>query len=208
MSRMNVVFDFGGVLFRWHPPSFLARLWPHRVPDAAAGAALAAEFFQNYGGDWGAFDQGLIGAEEVVVRIASRTGWPRAEVEQVVRAVPDELQALPATVALIEELKAAGHRLFFLSNMPEPYADHLERSHPLGEWFEAGLFSGRVKQSKPGAEIYRLASRHFGVAPQELLFLDDHPANIEAARAAGWQALLFSEAGAVRPQLQALGLLL
>ncbi len=205
---MNVVFDFGAVLFRWHPASFLARVWPQRVADAESGRAVAAEFFQNYSGDWGAFDQGLIDAATVIERVATRTGWPRTEVEQVVRAVPDELQLLPDTVELIKELKQAGHRLFYLSNMPEPYADHLERHYPLHEWFEAGLFSGRVKQSKPGAEIYRLAIERFGVAPASCLFLDDHPANIEAARAAGWQALPFSDAAAMRPQLQALGLLL
>ena len=205
---MNVVFDFGGVLFRWHPASFLARVWPQRVADAESGTAVAAEFFQNYTGDWGAFDQGLIDAATVTERVATRTGWPHAEVEQVVHAVPDELQLLPGTVALIQELKQAGHRLFYLSNMPEPYADHLERHYPLQEWFESGLFSGRVKQSKPGAEIYRLAIERFGVPPASCLFLDDHPANIEAARAAGWQALLFSDAAAMRPQLQALGLLL
>lgn len=205
---MNVVFDFGGVLFRWHPASFLARVWPHRVADAESGTAVAAEFFQNYSGDWGAFDQGLIDAAAVTERVAARTGWPHAEVEQVVRAVPDELQLLPGTVELIKELKQAGHRLFYLSNMPEPYADYLERHYPLHEWFELGLFSGRVKQSKPGAEIYRLAIERFGVAPARCLFLDDHQANIEAARAAGWQALLFSDAATMRPQLQALGLLL
>lgn len=205
---MNIVFDFGGVVFRWHPPSFLARVWPQRVADASAGIATAATFFQNYGGDWGAFDQGLIGADEVVARISARTGWSRAEVQQVVDAVPDELQAVPETVALIQELKAAGHRLFYLSNMPEPYADHLERRYPLADWFEAGVFSGRVKHSKPGAEVFRLAIQHFGVAPASCLFLDDHPVNIEAARRLGWQALHFSTAAGARAALQAQGLLL
>jgi putative hydrolase of the HAD superfamily len=201
---MNIVFDFGGVLFRWHPPTFLARVWPHRVADAGHGARVAAEFFENYGGAWGAFDEGLIDAPTVIDRIAARTGWPADEVAQVVAAVPDELQLQTETVALIEELKRAGHRLFYLSNMPEPFADHLERSHPLHEWFEAGVFSGRVKQSKPRAEIFRLATERFGVTPQSCVFLDDHPANIEAARALGWQALLFSSAAEVRPQLAAL----
>jgi putative hydrolase of the HAD superfamily len=204
---MNVVFDFGGVLFRWHPPSFLARVWPHRVTDEASAQASVTDFFQNYSGDWGAFDQGLIDAPTVIDSIAGRTGWPRAEVEQVVLAVPDELQLLPETVALIEDLQRAGHRLFYLSNMPEPYADHLERHYPLSRWFEAGVFSGRVKHSKPGAEIYRLATEHFGVAPETCLFLDDHPANIEAAHAAGWQALQFRNAADMRPQLRARGLL-
>jgi putative hydrolase of the HAD superfamily len=198
---MNIVFDFGGVLFRWHPPTFLARVWPHRVADAQQGAAVAVEFFENYGGAWGQFDQGLIDAPTVIERIAVRTGWPRADVAQVVAAVPDELQLQTETVALIEDLKRAGHRLFFLSNMPEPFADHLERSHPLHEWFEDGVFSGRVKQSKPGAAVFRLACERFGVTPQSCLFLDDHPVNIEAAKALGWQALLFTTAAELRPQL-------
>jgi putative hydrolase of the HAD superfamily len=198
---MNIVFDFGGVVFRWHPASFLARVWPHRVADAEQGALLAAQFFENYGGDWGAFDQGLIDADSVTQRIAQRTGWPAAEVAQVVAAVPDELQLQLDTAALITELKQAGHRLFYLSNMPEPYADHLELVHPLQQWFEAGVFSGRVKHSKPRVEIFKIAAERFGLAPEACVFLDDHPANIEAANALGWQALLFTTADKARRDL-------
>ncbi len=198
---MNIVFDFGGVVFHWHPPTFLARVWPQRVANAEQGAAVAAQFFENYGGDWGAFDQGLIDAPTVTARIAARTGWPLAEVAQVVAAVPDELQLQPDTAALITELKQAGHRLFYLSNMPEPYADHLERSYPLEQWFEAGVFSGRVKHSKPREQIFKIASQRFGLAPETCVFLDDHPANIEAAKALGWQALLFSTAEQARQDL-------
>jgi putative hydrolase of the HAD superfamily len=205
---MNIVFDFGGVVFRWHPPSFLARVWPHRVPDAEAGKAVAAEFFQNYSGDWGAFDQGLAGAEETIARISVRTGWPREDVEQVVRAVPDELQPVAGTVALIDALRTAGHRLFFLSNMPEPYADYLERHYPLAQWFETGVFSGRVKRSKPTPELFQLAIQRFGVEPASCLLLDDHPANVEAARSLGWQAELFTTPEAAEAALRGRGLLL
>lgn len=205
---MNIVFDFGGVLFRWHPPSFLARVWPERVPDLETGKAVAAQFFENYGGDWGAFDQGLIDEATVVSRIAARTGWPAAEVRQVVDAVPEELQLQVGTVALIHDLKRAGHRLFFLSNMPEPLADHLEQLHPLAIWFESGVFSSRVKHSKPGAQVFELAVKRFGVPAASLLLLDDHTANIEAAKACGWQAELFTDAPAARAALQSRGLLL
>ena len=198
---MNIVFDFGGVLFRWHPPTFLARVWPQRVADAQQGAVVAGEFFENYGGDWGEFDRGVIDAATVTARIAARTGWPIDEVALVVAAVPEELQLQTATVALIEDLKRAGHRLFFLSNMPEPYADYLEHSHPLAEWFEAGVFSSRVKQVKPGVEIFHLAIERFGVTAESCVFLDDHPANIATARALGWQALLFTTAVEMRAQL-------
>jgi putative hydrolase of the HAD superfamily len=204
---MKIVFDFGGVVFRWHPASFLARIWPQRIETLEQGAQVAAQFFQNYGGDWGLFDQGLIGADEVVRRISARTGWTRGEVEAVVRAVPDELMPIPGTVVLIRDLKAAGHTLHFLSNMPEPYADHLSATYPLREWFESGLFSGRVKQVKPGAEIFSMAERHFDASPNDLLFLDDHPANVDAALAREWQALLFTDAASARRELVLRGLL-
>ncbi|HEY8879388.1 MAG TPA: HAD family phosphatase [Roseateles sp.] len=198
---MRIVFDFGGVLFRWHPASFLARMWPHRIETLEQGAAAAAVFFQNYGGDWGLFDQGLIGADEVVRRIAARTGWSRSDVAAVVRAVPDELMLIPATAVLIRDLRAAGHTLHFLSNMPEPYAAHLAKAHPLAEWFESGVFSSHVKQIKPSAEMFAIAERRFGVPPEELLFLDDHPVNVDAALARDWQAFLFTDAASARREL-------
>lgn len=208
MTRaMRVVFDFGGVLFRWHPPSFLARVWPQRCPDEAAGALAAREFFTQYAGDWGAFDQGLIGPEEVIRRIATRTGWPEADVRAVVDAVPDELQAVAGTVALIEAAQAAGHRTHYLSNMPGIYADHLERQYPLDRWFEGGIFSSRVQHSKPGAEIFSLMEAQLGVPPGDIVFLDDHPDNIEAAAARGWQAIQFTTPEAAAATLRERGLI-
>jgi len=205
---VKLLFDFGGVVFRWHPPSFLARVWPDRCPDEDAGRLVAQTFFTAYGGDWGAFDQGLIDASTVTARIACRTGWPLQEVAAVVAAVPDELQPIEGTVALIEALRQAGHRLGYLSNMPAPYADHLERTYPLTQWFErGGVFSSRVKLSKPMVEVLALTEQLLQAAPQEILFIDDHPQNIEAALARGWQAELFTSPEALRPRLQARGLL-
>ena len=193
---MNVVFDFGGVLFHWHPPSFLAQQWPHRDGEASALA-----FFENYQGAWGEFDQGLLTQDEVVARIAERNAWDEAEVRAIVEAVPAELALKAETAALIEELKATGHRLFFLSNMPAPLAEHLERSHPIARWFEAGVFSSRVKQCKPGREIFEIAAERFGVAPEDLLLIDDHPVNVEAAQRLGWQTVLFTSAVQARNEL-------
>ena len=198
---MKIVFDFGAVLFHWHPPSFLARVWAHRVPDEIEGAEIAKHFFQAYSGDWGAFDQGLIDAPTTADRIHARTGWPREEIVAVMEAVPSELKLIEGTAALIRDLKAQGHTLHFLSNMPEPYADHLSSAYPLTEWFESGLFSGRVKQIKPSAEIFGMAEKHFQAQPQELLFLDDHPANVDAALSRDWQSFLFTDAASARREL-------
>lgn len=203
----TVVWDFGGVLFEWQPPRLLARELPGRVQDAETAAHWVREIFQGYGGDWGAFDRGTVTVPELVARIAARTGLAPHEVQAVVDGVPGELQPIAASVALLERLRAAGRRQVFLSNMPAPYADHLEAAHGFIGWFDTGVFSARVQAIKPEPAIFALAAERFSVPPGELLFFDDHAPNVAAARAAGWQAELFTGAEAAEAALVARGLL-
>jgi HAD superfamily hydrolase (TIGR01509 family) len=97
-------------------------------------------------------------------------------------------------VALHQRARGAGHRLTLLSNMPRPYADHLEAAHTCFSWFEAGVFSGRVGLMKPGRAMFEHARDALALDLEHALFIDDHPANIDAARAFGWQALHFEDA--------------
>jgi putative hydrolase of the HAD superfamily len=202
---MGLVFDFAGVLFHWQPLALLQRELPWRAPDAAAARRLADALFEGYGGDWREFDRGTLGVDELVQRIAARTALPASEVRAVVEAVPRELQPVPATVALLQRLRAAGRRLYYLSNMPLPYVERLEREHAFIGWFADGVISGRVQRIKPEPEIYALAARRFGVPPQRLVFVDDTQSNVDAARAAGWQALRFVDAADCEAQLRRQG---
>lgn len=206
---MNVVFDFGGVLFTWQPLRLLRECLPHRAVCDESAARLAADIFQGFapGSDWAGFDRGAHGTEALVGRIARRTGHPPGEVRAVVEAVPAHLQAQPDTVALLRELKEAGHRLFYLSNMPLPYAEHLEAKHGFFEWFEAGVFSARVNLIKPEPAIFRHAEGVFGVPGESCVFIDDVLPNVEAARACGWQALHFRGAANCREALVKFGAL-
>jgi putative hydrolase of the HAD superfamily len=188
---MNVVFDFGAVLFRWQPYEFMPRLLPHRARDEASTHEVVSRFFEGYNGDWGEFDRGTIGVPELAQRISLRTRLDLADVHRVIAAVPSELQPMPQTLALMQRLRERGHRLFFLSNMPAPFADHIEANHPLNEWFLDGIFSSRVNLIKPDPAIYRAAAARFGIAPRESLFIDDFRANVVAARALGWDAVHF-----------------
>jgi putative hydrolase of the HAD superfamily len=204
-DRPAIVFDFAGVLFRWHPPSMLQRVVPQLAHDEASTAHWVREIFQGYEGDWHAFDQGRVEVGELVRRIARRTGAGEADIQAVVDAVPHELQPIEATVALVARLRAEGRRLFFLSNMPAPYSDHLERTHAFVRWFDDGIFSARVFEAKPARAIFEIAEKRFGRAPHELVFLDDHGPNVDAARALGWHAIHFVDAMQAEAELKAGG---
>ena len=200
-----LVFDFGRVVFRWRPDALLAEVLPHRATDAEAVRHWTQQVFQAYGGDWGEFDRGTVDAAELARRVAARTGLSEAEVAAVVQACTRELAPLDDTVDWLRRLHAQGRPLHYLSNMPEPFAAHFERTHDFMQWFESGVFSSRVQLIKPDPAIFERAARVFGRGPSQLLFLDDHLPNVVAARAAGWQAVHFDSAAQAEAEVLALG---
>jgi putative hydrolase of the HAD superfamily len=196
----RIVFDLGAVVFSWKPRQMLMRELPHVVHNEAVAAVWEQQVFQAYQGDWGDFDRGTVQVPDLVRRIARRTGFAAADVQTIVDAVPRELQPIPDTVALIHQLADAGHTLHYLSNMPAPYADVLERCDFFSR-FSGGVFSGRVHHNKPETAIFELAAAQFGGAPDQLVFLDDHAPNVAAARGLGWHALQFSDAAQAKLDL-------
>ncbi len=200
------VFDFGRVLFRWRPELLLRQTMPARAIDDDSARHWTAQVFQAYGGDWGEFDRGMLSADALVQRICARTGLTPQEVQAVLDASPDELQPIAETVALVERLRRPGVPMHFLSNMPEPFAEQLERRHAVVRQFDSGLFSSRVQLCKPDPKLFALAAERFGAAPQTLVLLDDHPANVDAARAAGWRAIGFVDAAQCAHELRRDGL--
>jgi putative hydrolase of the HAD superfamily len=203
-GALRIVFDFGGVLFNWQPDELVQRYLPRHATGAAAIRALVAGVFQGFGGDWAQFDRGVLDGRELVRRIVARTGLSAREVAALVNGVPPSLTPKPDTVDLLLRLRAAGALLHFLSNMPLPYAEYLNRTHPeLIGHFRSGLYSSHVRLIKPEAELYELASRSFAASAARLVLLDDIAANVDAARANGWKALQFTDARSCEQALRA-----
>ena len=88
------------------------------------------------------------------------------------------------------------YRLGILSNASKEIAQHkLATSFPNpfpGHEFEIKIFSYEVGLAKPQPEIYTHAQTLAGAAAAEILFIDDLPINLAAAKAAGWQTFLFN----------------
>lgn len=199
-----VVFDFGAVLFHWQPLALLRAVVPELAPDEAAARTLGAAIFQSFtpDSDWAQFDLGRLDETTLAQRIATRVGAQPAQVRRVIDAIPEHLQPQPEVVELLHALRGAGHRLYYLSNMPVPYAAHLERVNPFLSAFQDGIFSGRVGLMKPHAPIFALAEQRFVLDPPRTVFIDDHAGNVEAARARGWGAVQFIEAASCRQTLR------
>lgn len=207
---MNVVFDFGAVLFTWRPAELLRRYFPERAASETLAAELAQAVFAH--ADWHQFDRGVLPMIEVVTRTAARLGLAPDALMRLVESIPDHLVPLPDTLTLLAQLRLLREqqgdapKLYFLSNMPAPFARTLVQRHAFLQCFDGGFFSSDVQLVKPEPEIYALLESRYALVPARTIFIDDNAANVQAAQVRGWQGIEFESARQVQAQLARYGL--
>lgn len=211
---MNVVFDFGAVLFTWRPVDLMMECFPQRAATRAEAGHLAHEVFGHH--EWQAFDRGTIAMADVVAQVAKRVGVDATVLGTLVESIGERLTPMPESVALFKslvalrtQLAATGGdplKLYYLSNMPVPYARTLERVNAFLQDFDGGIFSGDELLIKPEPAIYQCLQKRYALEPAKTVFLDDLLPNIQAAQAKGWHGIHFHTAQQAAQELQALGL--
>ena len=77
----------------------------------------------------------------------------------------------------------------------------------LNNAFEDVVVSGHEKRIKPDRRIYEVLTNRNKLPPDECLFIDGSPKNVEGARIAGWQALHFNGSDELHKSLEELELL-
>ena len=209
MKKETVIFDLGGVVFNWQPLRLMREVFPTRVKDEHSARQLLADVFQNHNtdGDWAQWDLGLVKPTDLAERIAHRLTMGAHEITALINALAPHMHVKQDTLALLQDLKTAGHRLVYLSNMPEELAQWIEQDHPFYDWFEDGVFSARVQHAKPDDGIYHLTVARLSLEGQAPVFVDDMPRNVQTAQRLGWRPVLFDSADKVRHQMKAWGLL-
>jgi 2-haloacid dehalogenase len=196
-----VLFDVGNVIVRWDPRTLYAKL----IPDPAALDRFLDEICPL---SWHAeADRGRPFADNIAERVAL---YP--EYEPLIRAWWDRWLemfsgAIPETEAAIEALHARGVAMHGLTNMSTEAWPLVRTMSPAFDRLEVVVVSGAERLIKPDPAIFRLACERTGLAPKEMLFIDDSPPNIEAAQALGFHVHHFTDPAALRPQLASMRLL-
>lgn len=221
---MNIVFDFGAVLFTWRPVELVAQYFPDQASTPAQAGHLAHAVFAH--ADWNNFDRGTLAMDVVVQRTAQRLDLNPDALAELVGRIGELLIPMADSVALLERLHlqrsawageglatggftdgalpgASPLRLYFLSNMPLPYARTLEKNNAFLKWFDGGIFSGDVKIIKPEPAIYQLLQTRYQLEPARTVFIDDLLGNVQAARELGWHGIHFESAQQLQVELEA-----
>ena len=109
---------------------------------------------------------------------------------------------IPGTESVLIELRSAGIRLYGLSNWSaETFPIAVDR-FPCLSMFDGIVVSGTDGIAKPDPAIFEILCERYDLDPAACLFVDDAPANVRAAREAGFaHAIDFTSATELRSQL-------
>jgi len=180
----SVIFDIGNVLapfdYRRAYERFAA-LAPAGSPplDHAALAALQAEV-----------ESGRITHEEFIRRARPLFSFTGSD-EEFIAIWEDIFDGNPPLHSLVAELAKRGVPLYLLSNIGYIHRKYLFRKFPAFAHFRDGIYSYEVGLLKPAPRIFRLAVERLGVSPEHTLYVDDLPANCEAAAREGFATLCY-----------------
>ena len=189
----NIIFDWGGVVLTLDKELCIKNF------AEVAGVPDFNEYLTPYlqKGFFAQYENGDIGDEEFCNEIKKISTNPNVGYKEIEFALDSFLKEIPQyKVDLINEL-AKKYNLYVLSNnnpicwrISERMFDELSEKS-VNEVFNHVFVSYRLNLSKPGKEIFLKVIEEAGLDPAESLFIDDAPANIEAAASVGFKTLYY-----------------
>jgi len=196
----HIVFDIGKVLVHYDPDLPFSRL----IPDEAE----RRWFFDNVCTPaWNLEqDRGRTWEEAEALAIAC---YPdHAENIRNFRRHWHEMapHAYDDSVAVLNGLIDNGYDVTLLTNWAADTFREARKRFPFLDRARGVTVSGEIGVIKPDPDIYRHHAASFALEPAATLFIDDSQKNVDGARAAGWQAVLFESADQLTRELRARGL--
>jgi FMN phosphatase YigB (HAD superfamily) len=199
MSITTVVFDFGNVLgfFSHRKSAEQVAAYTDMAPETVLAYLYGGRLEEDY-------EAGRL-STPVFTSMVRETCRLSCSDEQFAAAYSDMFTPNPDVCALVPLLKGR-YPLFLLSNTNDlHYRQFAKQFAEVLGYFDGLVLSHEVGVRKPKPAIYEACQRRTGKPAGECVFIDDLPSNIEAARACGWQGLVYRRGEDLRGALAEIG---
>lgn len=155
------------------------------VRDAVRDATVAGLRDGLTGDHWQALATGRADLPDLVATLLPEG----ADVEGVLDYwFASETHIDPAVLAAVRRLRAGGMRVYLATNQEHRRARYLMETLGLLAHVDGIVHSAALGHRKPAPEYFAAAAAKVGVRPEDIVFIDDNAANVDAARLAGWRA--------------------
>ncbi|MDX8470237.1 HAD family phosphatase [Mesorhizobium sp. VK23B] len=196
----HIVFDIGKVLIHYDPDLAFSNL----IPDADE----RKWFFDNVcTSEWNIEqDRGRTWEEAEALLIAEHPDHAE-NIRNFRRHWQDMVpHAYDDSVAIMLGLIESGRDVTMLTNFAADTFVEARQRFSFLDRPRGVTVSGEIGVIKPDRAIYDHHVAAFGLEPPATLFIDDSQKNVDGAKAAGWQAVLFTDARALKADLERLGI--
>lgn len=181
-----VLFDFGGVLaeegFRTGLYALARRqgLDPQAVYRAAPGAI---------------YDSGYVmgrGTEDDFWRLLQQRTGLRGEMEAMRQTIAARFVLRPRMLAIARALRHQGYITGILSDQTD-WLDRLDAELHFFQYFDRVYNSYHLSKGKRDPSVFDDVARDLRLVPEQVVFVDDNPGNVERARSRGLKTVLFQD---------------
>lgn len=179
-----IVFDFGGVIAktdRQQVAAFIAQ----SLNISQEEATKALEGLKE-----NSLNDGIESDYWIAYTRSKQIRLPNDWLKQLNEVRLNALQEIPGMVELVKNLKKQGYQTALLSNVRKSQAQ-IKRKLGFYDLFHPTVLSYEVGLRKPDPKAYFLILEKLNLPPQAVLFIDNKPQNIEAAKTLGMDAILF-----------------
>jgi len=178
----SVAFDIGGVLIHLNYRESIRQILP--LCDQQR-AVCSERFFGLIGRDpsMAEYESGQLSTREFFNHFVLQTGY-RGTLEQFRETWQGAFSENLPMIAFAQEL-ARTYRVYAWSNAGEMHFPWIYERFPSLGFFTDDAISCYLGAVKPNRAYYERALAKCGLRPEQVLFVDDRPENIEGARAVG-----------------------
>jgi putative hydrolase of the HAD superfamily len=139
----------------------------------------------------GPYDDAMLGKVDLfeILPAALKTwNWPGTVEEFAAAWFESCYECEPEGLEVLRELKSRDVLCIVASNQDNRRAAFLESQSWMQDFFHRAFFSCRMGVRKPSVSYFEAIQTAAGLAPNEILFIDDKLENVEGARLCGWNA--------------------
>mgnify|MGYP001348056565 CR=1 FL=1 len=193
-------FDIGKVLLEFDYGIFVRNMAPR-----TGKTVEELDQFLNSSPLLAEYESGAMDSRTFYEAIQQATGFEGNQAE-FAALFEDIFEPIDAIIEAHRQLVDSGLPTYTLSNTNEMAVQHMAKTYDFWPRFSGHVLSYEAKSLKPDSVIYEVFEQTTGCTGEAIVYLDDRPENIAAARERGWQAIQHVEPASTLPALAALGL--
>lgn len=200
MTYINtIIFDIGNVLvdFKWE--QYLRDCgYNDEIVRKVSEATVKNDL-------WKKWDRGDIEEAEIIEQSCKLEPSVEREIRKLFVDIEQLINEFDYSAEIIKKLKENGYKVYLLSNYARSHYELDKKNFKFLDYVDGGIISYEVILAKPEPEIYKALIQKYNINPQEAVFLDDLPENLEAAKPFGFHTIQVKSYQQILEDLQKLG---